>query len=215
MMPVLILDFDGTLVNTNEVKLRTFQLIFPEFSNLEVCQLVQTTQGNRYDIIKSIDKMVCLKDRIYKYSDRIDLYDVISSEAVNSAAEVYGATKFLQLAANKGLNLYISSATPHSVIYELINQRGWSSYFKGIYGSPDSKISHINEIKKCAYGDGLERHLKKRFIYIGDARNDYEATESTNIEFFGIFIDGIVPDWAHEMAYSRNYIDIFEKLGLN
>ena len=214
-MLVVILDFDGTLVNTNEVKLRTFQLIFPELSNLRVSQLVQTTQGNRYDIIKSIDKTVRLEDRIYKYSDRVDLYDEVSGRAVNKTAEVYGATKFLQLASSKGLSLYISSATPDSVIYDLIDQRGWSRYFKGIYGSPETKISHINKIKKCIYGNGLEKHLKKRFIYIGDAKNDYEATINTNIEFFGIFIDGLVPEWEHEVNYSQNYINILTKLDLN
>ena len=214
-MPVLILDFDGTLVNTNEVKLRTFQLIFPELFNLRVSQLVQTTQGNRYDIIKSIDKTVRLKDRIYKYSDRVDLYDEVSRRAVNNAAEVHGATKFLQLASSKGLSLYISSATPETVIYDLIDQRGWSRYFKGIYGSPETKISHINKIKKCIYGNGLERHLKKRFIYIGDAKNDYEVSINTNIEFFGIFIDGLVPEWAHEVNYSQNYINLLTKLDLN
>ena len=97
--PVLILDFDGTLANTNEVKLRSFELVFPELSNSKVRQLVKKTKGNRYDIIKSIDNLVNLKDRVYKYRDRMDIYDLISTIAVNSASEVSGATQFLKSAA--------------------------------------------------------------------------------------------------------------------
>lgn len=212
--PVLILDFDGTLVNTNEVKLRTFELIFPELSNQKVRNLVQTTEGNRYDIIKNIDDLVPLNHRVYKHRDRVDMYDLISTKAVNSASEVYGATKFLKLASKKGLDLYISSATPNSLISGLIAHRGWTSFFKGIYGSPADKTSHINEIKNFLYENSPDNHLAKKIIYIGDTLNDYEAATGTDIEYFGIFLDGQVPKWAQKVKCSQNYINIFKKLGL-
>lgn len=212
--PVLIVDFDGTLANTNEVKLRSFELIFPELSNSNVRWLVRTTEGNRYDIIKSIDSLVNLKDRVYKYRERLDIYDSISTIAVNSASEVSGATQFLRSAAKRGLDLYISSATPSSAICGLIAHRGWSSFFKGIYGSPATKTSHIIEIKNFTKKNSSDNHLEKKFIYIGDTLSDYEAALSTDIEYFGIFIDGQAPDWAQEVKWSQNYINIFKKLGL-
>ena len=212
--PVLILDFDGTLANTNEVKLRSFELVFPELSNSKVRQLVKKTKGNRYDIIKSIDNLVNLKDRVYKYRDRMDIYDLISTIAVNSASEVSGATQFLKSAAQRGLDVYISSATPNTAIFGLIEHRGWSSFFKGIYGSPATKTSHITEIKNLTYRNSPDNHLEKKFIYIGDTLSDYETALGTDIEYFGIFIDGQAPDWAHEVKWSQNYIKIFKKLGL-
>ena len=80
------MDFDGTLVNTNEVKFRSFELVFPELPNSEVRQLVKTNKGNRYDIIKSIDNLIKLSDRIYKHRDRMDMHDVVSTLAVNNAS---------------------------------------------------------------------------------------------------------------------------------
>ena len=212
--PILILDFDGTLVNTNEVKLRSFELVFPELPASKVRQLVKTNNGNRYDIIKSIDNLVELKNRVYKKRDRMDMYDLISTIAVNSASEVSGATQFLKLAAKRGIDIYISSATPNSVIFGLIKHRGWSNFFKGIYGSPATKTSHITEIKNLTYKNSPDNQLEKKFIYIGDSLSDYEATLSTDIEYFGIFIDEQVPEWAYEVKYSQNYVNIFKKLGL-
>ena len=212
--PVLIFDFDGTLANTNEVKFRSFELVFPELPNSKVRQLVKTNKGNRYDIIKNIDDLVPLSHRIYKYRDRVNMYDVISTIAVNSASEVYGATQFLKLASKRGIDLYISSATPNSSISSLIAHRGWSSFFKGIYGSPAAKISHINDIKKFTYENDPDKHLEKKFIYIGDTLSDYEVTLGTDIEFFGIFLDGQIPEWANDVKCSQNYINVFKKLGL-
>ena len=208
--PVLIFDFDGTLVNTNEVKFRSFELVFPELPNSKVRQLVKTNKGNRYDIIKNIDDLVPLSHRIYKYRDRVN--SGISTIAVNSASEVY-TTQFLKLASKRGIDLYISSAT-QILQSSLIAHRGWSSFFKGIYGSPAAKISHINDIKKFTYENDPDKHLEKKFIYIGDTLSDYEVTLGTDIEFFGIFLDGQIPEWANDVKCSQNYINVFKKLGL-
>ena len=57
-------------------------------------------------------------------------------------------------------------------------------------GSPAAKISHINDIKKFTYENDPDKHLEKKFIYIGDTLSDYEVTLGTDIEFFGTFLDG-------------------------
>jgi phosphoglycolate phosphatase-like HAD superfamily hydrolase len=70
-------------------------------------------------------------------------------------------------------NLYISTGTPQSKIIQILKEKNLLSYFKKIYGSPSSKISHINEIKKS----------NKNILFIGDSLEDYNAAKKTNINF--------------------------------
>jgi phosphoglycolate phosphatase-like HAD superfamily hydrolase len=209
---VFILDFDGTLVDTNEVKLRVFELIFPEIPPHDIRKTVHKTSGNRFDIINKLDMLVQSQTMIFNLSDRVKLYNDISTSVVNKAIEVKGATDFLKMCLEKKIDLHISSATPQFVIADLITQRGWSDYFKGIHGSPELKISHIGQIKKATYSKDSQGDLKKKFIYFGDTKTDFEAAIISDIKFFGMFIDGIIPEWANKIGFAHNYIDIFEKL---
>ena len=199
-------------MDTNEVKLRAFDLIFPEIPPHEIRKIVHETSGNRFDIINKLDMLVQSQTRIFNLSDRVKLYNDISTSVVNKAIEVKGATDFLKMCLEKKIDLHISSATPQFVIDDLITQRGWSDYFKGIYGSPEQKKCHIGQIKKATYSKDSQGDLKKKFIYFGDTKTDFEAALGSDIKFFGIFIDGIKPKWANNIGFSHNYFDIFKKL---
>ena len=63
---------------------------------------------------------------------------------------------------NRVWNLYISTGTPRTKIIKILKKKNLLIYFKKVYGSPSSKIYHINKITKN----------NKKSIFIGDSFED-------------------------------------------
>lgn len=202
---VLIFDFDGTLVNSNVIKSRIFHQVFPELSIEEIDVFSSSTIGNRYEIIKNLDKKIYNIDRVYSLADRIELFDTIAQYAVGLASEIPGVSNFLALAHKKNIPMFISSATPENHIIDLIHKRGWSKYFLKILGSPTSKVSHIKYIQKRVSEMTELQQGSIETVYIGDARQDFDASIKANIKFTGIFIGGHIPEWATESPYAIDF----------
>ena len=80
--------------------------------------------------------------------------------------------QFLKSKKNIG-SFYISTGTPQEKIEKILKEKRIIQYFKKIYGSPKSKVCHINEIKKN----------RKTSIFIGDSFEDFRAAKSTGIQF--------------------------------
>jgi len=77
--------------------------------------------------------------------------------------------------------LYINSATPHDSLQRIIERRGWSTLFAGIYGCPPgSKSEHLKAI--------LEREQAEpaSVVMIGDGLGDLAAAEDCGCKFVGV-----------------------------
>ena len=64
---------------------------------------------------------------------------------VIKAPYVYGADKFIK-ENHKLYYQFISTATPQDEMIHICKKKLLDIYFKGIFGSPDSKYSHIQKI---------------------------------------------------------------------
>lgn len=204
---IFIFDFDGTLVKSNKIKSRLFEFVFPELSSKSIHTVVNTSKGNRYDIINVLDLKVSEDVRVFSVKDRIQIYDRISVDAVVLAKEVTGATQFLNALIEKRSKLYISSATPENIMIEIIKQRGWAKYFNGIYGSPATKQSHILNIRRL-------HSSAHKMIYFGDSEIDFRASTECNIDFIGMFTSQNKPDWFVGDEYSSNFNNLKTKMGM-
>ena len=208
----MIFDFDGTLVNSNIIKSRIFHLVFPELSIEVIDALSFSITGNRYEVIKNLDKKIHESERVYLLADRIELFDSIAELAVGLASEVPGVSKFLASANRENIPMFISSATPENQMFDLIHKRGWSKYFKKILGSPSSKVSHIQYIqKKVSEMIGVQQESFE-IVYIGDTRRDFDASIEANIKFTGVFIDGHLPEWASGSPHAVDFKDMWNIL---
>ena len=79
----------------------------------------------------------------------------------------------------KKYDLFISSGTPESELKLICKKRNLRNFFLNIYGSPKSKIQHINLIKK--------KYSKlATFIFVGDSENDLYAAMKTKIDFIQV-----------------------------
>ena len=73
----------------------------------------------------------------------------------------------------KSSYLYVSTATPHNTIVKILKTKKIYRYFKKVYGSPSTKVEHINKIKKN----------KLKTFFIGDSKEDYESSIKTKTIF--------------------------------
>lgn len=92
---------------------------------------------------------------------------------------VPGAIEFLQKHYKK-ISLFIISATPQEEIVNIVNAKGLSKYFKGVFGSPTPKDVWVKKIIE-------EQNLDlTKAIYVGDAMSDYNAAMENRICFAAV-----------------------------
>jgi phosphoglycolate phosphatase-like HAD superfamily hydrolase len=77
--------------------------------------------------------------------------------------------------------LFICTGTPETEIRIILDKKGLTKYFKGIYGAPKNKADIIQEIIHTY------RFSNKELEFYGDAMTDYNAAKATNIKFTGVF----------------------------
>jgi len=182
MPNVIILDFDGVILESVSVKTEAFRTLF-SFSPEHVDEIVQFHIDNggmsRFDkfhyIYMEILKEDLPKEKFKTLSDR---FSELVEKAVAQAPFVAGAPEFL-IWATDHFPLYIVSATPEEELKRIARQRGIDHLFRRIYGSPIKKRAHIAQILR-------ENHLEPEdVIFIGDAANDWEAARQCGIRFIG------------------------------
>jgi len=97
-------------------------------------------------------------------------------EKVIAAPYVSGAFEYIQKSYKK-YKLFISTGTPTEEMKQILNEKNIAHYFTAVFGSPNRKDMHINQIKS-RYG------MKSNdLIFFGDSNSDLDAAENANIDF--------------------------------
>lgn len=180
--PIIILDFDGVILESVDVKTRAFRELFsftPQHVDEIVNFHVQNGGMSRFDKFRYFYKNILkepLSDEQYEFL--CTRFSELVFDGVLKSMFVPGAESFLKLFSTK-ISLFIASATPESELMEIIRQRGLLDYFKDIYGAPRTKQECIEEIlinMNCP---------KENAIFVGDALNDYKAAKKAGVRFVG------------------------------
>lgn len=183
MSKVIVFDFDGTLVDSNRIKEEVFHYVFQKreipFSIFEDITS-KKPKADRYDIFSSVVEILRSNSRYDVSADElVNEFSRLAEEKIISCSEVDGAEEMLrQLSSN--YSLYINSRTPDQALKKIIAQRGWSNYFKRVYGSSSTKTENLNSIMQ------IEKITSDRLVMCGDNFDDYEAASDVGCEF--IFI---------------------------
>jgi phosphoglycolate phosphatase-like HAD superfamily hydrolase len=98
--------------------------------------------------------------------------------AVINVPFVPGAQEFLENYHEK-IPLYVVSATPEEELLRIIRMRAMSQYFRKVFGAPRKKTDCINEILV------LTGSPPDTALFVGDARNDFEAARASGVRFIG------------------------------
>ncbi|MBI2095263.1 MAG: HAD family hydrolase [Candidatus Omnitrophica bacterium] len=179
----LVFDFDGVLVDSEEIKVDAFASLYSEDGPEIVQKVVEYHRANfgvsRLLKFKYFEETL-LRRRYTPEAGRslARRFSEMVEEKVVEAPWVPGAREFLE-SYGKVLPLYVASGTPDEEIRRITAKRGILHFFKAVYGSPPGKAELLERIVR----EGVFR--RERVLMIGDARADYEGARKAGVSFLG------------------------------
>lgn len=188
LLDAIFFDFDGVLVDSNEIKNDAF---LKSLDELSIASDVRESFMSYHRTNLGMGRMhkfrflfmnllnlpeIKVDEEVKKLSNR---YAELVKDAVVGAPEIPGATRFLERAASRK-PCFLITGTPQNEAFEICDRRGIRAYFKEICGSPTNKEFHIERISN-RYPLNLGRCL-----FIGDALGDYLAADRFGIQFISI-----------------------------
>ncbi len=173
----IIFDFDGVVINSHLTKTSAFYDVFKVYGKNIALKAKKFHLNNigrsRYFKFKFIFKNI-LRLKLTKKKIKIldEKFDFFLQKKIKKMTPSKSLTNFLRK-KNQVWNLYISTGTPRAKIIKILKKKKLFEYFKKVYGSPSSKINHINKIIKN----------NQKSIFIGDSFEDYRAAKQAKIKF--------------------------------
>lgn len=183
MIKAFFWDFDGVIADSFNVKTDAFHEMYLPYGE-EIAEKVRQhhlANGgvSRFEKFKLYqteylgEQSPVPQETIDRLSQQFS--DLVMTKVVNApyiTGVVDTLKKYSELIDN-----YIISGTPMSEMREIIDRRGLTNYFKGVYGSPDTKSVWTERLMK-EYG-----YKSDEVIFIGDALSDYKAAKANNTYF--------------------------------
>jgi phosphoglycolate phosphatase-like HAD superfamily hydrolase len=182
MFRLIILDFDGVILESVSVKTAAFRTLFSTEPD-HVDEIVEFHINNggmsRYDKFRYIYHHILKKELDPATFDRLsETFSDLVFQAVIDVPFVPGASEFLEHYGRE-IPLYIVSATPEKELKEIVRARNLTRYFRNVYGAPRKKAECIQEI---LLGSGSQA---PEVLFVGDALNDLAAAQSSGVKFIG------------------------------
>lgn len=207
MLKGIIFDFDGVIAESVQVKTDAFSSIYKPYGKDVVDKVVNHHLENggisRFEKIKFYHENF-LKTSITfnEISKLADNFSKIVVKKVVASSYVPGVLEYIKNSYKK-YTLFISTGTPTKEIKKILELRKINNYFTNVYGSPETKNTHIKKLQ-------LKYKLNSNeLIFYGDSSSDLNAAKKANINF--ILVKNI-----HNNRLSSSFegdsIDNFRKL---
>jgi len=176
----LVFDFDGTLVDSNEIKWSGFEHVFSNYPD-RMAEISAYCRGSNHTIRGEKFRFVCEQILHIAYTLEIERslqerYAAYSTEGVARAAEIPGAAQFVRQVSDRPTALL--SSTPHDILLEILKRKGWQSMFRTIQGAPVVKRDWL---ASYCQGAGYE---PQDIVFFGDTDEDAVSAR----EFGCIFV---------------------------
>mgnify|MGYP001189737295 CR=1 FL=1 len=190
---VIVFDFDGTLIDSNQLKYNAFFELFPSDSlHKEIITdvLDEFIEKSRYVILREILKRINRKtinedDLDYRVHASAKKYNDIVVDGAKRCKEKSGAKEVLE-SLSKRYNLYLSSTTPETSLKDTVKHRNWEGFFCDIFGYPNDKTSVLFDIIK------RESISPGNLLVVGDGKSDRDSADKASCKFFHVFKDGLL-----------------------
>lgn len=179
---VVVFDFDGTLIDSNASKRDAFFELFADQHQQHPIVdevLREYAEESRYVILEKILARFGKSDdqqRHTKVEELAECYNELAFQAASVCPEMFGASEVLAQLYGR-YSLYVSSGTPVDPLRTLVVNRGWTKYFKDVFGYPNTKTESLNIIaKREACGPGA-------MLVVGDGSSDKSAAVAIGCRF--------------------------------
>lgn len=180
----LILDFDGVLVESLDIKSDAFAALYaqygPQISAAARAYHLANLGVSRFDKFRHYETRLLGRPApdaaVLEALNR--RFSALVETAVAAAAMVAGAQALLDAQLGK-LPMFVVSATPQDELRRIVAQRGLERYFQAVHGTPGDKTRHVGAI--------LARHgfPPARTLMVGDAVADYLGAQANGTGFLG------------------------------
>ena len=192
MIRGIVFDFDGTLVDSNDIKLQTFYEVTktqdPTGSTVNRI-LKQFPSKDRYGLFHAIVQELFTKDLTILHQDLEILatqwaedYTVRCEKAIQNCEEVSGTSETLQWISKQHFPIFINSRTPTTTLKQLVTLRSFHSYVSDIYGAPATKSENLRRIQSHTQAQ------PKDILFVGDSDDDREAAHEIGCHFIGVVL---------------------------
>ncbi len=184
MIKTIFWDFDGVLINSNEIRDQGFIITLKEYPDWQVDQLMAFHHQNgglsRYVKFKYFFENIRMETveqgRIDELASAFS--KIMRGLLVNPDLLIKENMHFIERNYDD-FNMHIVSGSDGNELKYLCEEMDILKYFKSVHGSPTPKTQLVAElIAKNNYN-------KNECILIGDSINDYEAANDNNIFFKG------------------------------
>jgi phosphoglycolate phosphatase-like HAD superfamily hydrolase len=175
-----IFDCDGVLMDTNLLKCDAFGMAVEGYPT-EIIESFVNYCKNTF----GISRYIKFKEFLINFAKepfQEEKYQILLTNYANICKEIYfsaditpGTLHLLQKLTYLNKNLYVSSGSDEKELREIFIAKNLSGKFKGIYGSPKTKLECTSLI--------LKDHQNDRIVFIGDALSDMTTAREHNIDF--------------------------------
>lgn len=186
-------DFDGVILNSDEVRTEGFKYIFDSYPKKQIDMLI-----NYHTINGGLSRY----EKIEYFSQKI-LDKKLNDEEKKQYAQLYGnycrerlcdknlliknSINFIK-ENHKNFDFHLVSASDEKELIYLCSNLDIKKYFKSISGSPVNKIENIKRLLKS------NNYIESKCCLIGDSNNDKVAAIENSISFFGFNNKKLIKD---------------------
>ena len=213
MKKIIIFDFDGVFVQSNQTKTLAFIKVYKKLGlNNDQLKYIENFHKknlgmSRFEKFKILHKFFfdinLNKNKLKKLSETFG--EIVLNKIVSMPLS--RCLKNFLKRNHKKYYFYISTGTPTKEIKKIIKIFCLEKYFIKIYGSPLNKNNHIKKIIKN------NNFNKKNIFFIGDSEIDYKTSNNNNIKFI-LFKNKYnkVSNFKNKIFYIKNFCDFNKKL---
>ena len=188
MIRTIIWDFDGVIINSNDIRELGFRETLKRYPKNDIDKLILFHRKNgglsRYVKFRHFFENI-LNHQVTenKIQYLADIFSNIMLDKLTLRETLINETIDYIKKTHKDFHFHIASGSDEHELNQLCRHHNIKKYFKSIKGSPKTKIKLIQEIIS------INNYSKNSCLMIGDSINDLEAAEANNIGFLGYNID--------------------------
>jgi phosphoglycolate phosphatase-like HAD superfamily hydrolase len=182
MIKIIFWDFDGVILNSNEVRDKGFQTVLKDYPTGQVAQLLSYHKKNgglsRYVKFRYFFEQIrgeeISEEEINDWASKFS--DIMLSSLKEKSLLIPETNNFIK-ENYQNYQMHIVSGSDQTELRELCKSLEIEHFFKSIHGSPTPKNDLVKMlINKYNYDP-------TNGILIGDSINDFEAAKVNNLHF--------------------------------
>lgn len=183
MFKIIILDFDGVIVESVGIKTEAFRALFADDYPRHVDEFVRFHRAHngmsRYGKIDHFFRHFLHREPEEEEREYwANRFSRLVVDKVVACPLVPGAREFIEECSGR-IPLYVASVVPRDELEEIIRRRGLAPFFTGIFGTIKKKAGIIIDILSVA------EVVPREAFFVGDTREDFVAARETGVFMLG------------------------------